>query len=574
MRMLRTAAVAFGLLLTLAQAAAEPGHYLVFSVTAEGRFELQSLTAVELHAVQQGVQAKALGPGRRFDDGRMRVHARSYRAGRLVSADAIDLQGRLRRETVDRAGAVRTLELRDPAPSFVLRLARSIEQLELDAGGAPQRFDLTRLSQEAERLPLASWAREQAIRSRVQTKGLQGSPGNRVDLLLMGDGFTAAETAAFASQAAAVRDDFFAISPYREYAPLVNVSELFTASAQSGADHPPFVQGCSSAGCCNDSEAQADPRAGQFVDTAFDASFCSFQVHRLLTINSAKAFTAAAAVPDWDKILMLVNDPVYGGSGGEIPVTSAEPFAVLILIHEYGHSFTGLADEYSFANPGFPTCSDLAGSSPCEPNVTDQTDPARVKWRHWFSPGLPIPTPVGNAGVGLFEGARYFSTGMYRPVDVQCQMNTPAAESFCPVCSEAYALRLYGGGFGQPSEGIDLIEPGTATPATATPVDYLTGNTQRFSAELVLPLIDGIEVQWLLDGQPVAGADSNRFDFSTLNLEPAKRTLELRVSDHSRFLQAASAGERAVHRRQWTLRIARGVDPERVFYDGFEPRPP
>ena len=76
--------------------------------------------------------------------------------------------------------------------------------------------------------------------------------------------------------------------------------------------------------------------------------------------------TAAANVPDWDKILVLVNDSEYGGSGGTLGVGTTHSAAVQIMQHEFGHSFTKLADEYETAYPGFPACSDLTAPGNCE----------------------------------------------------------------------------------------------------------------------------------------------------------------------------------------------------------------
>ena len=101
------------------------------------------------------------------------------------------------------------------------------------------------------------------------------------------------------------------------------------------------------------------------------------------------------------------------------------------MIHEFGHTFTGLADEYDSPYPGYPPCTDLLAQT-CEANVTNQTIAASVKWRDLFTPGIWIPTPSGTPGIGLFEGARYQSTDMYRPAD-QCEMRQLGVE-FCSVC--------------------------------------------------------------------------------------------------------------------------------------------
>jgi hypothetical protein len=122
-----------------------------------------------------------------------------------------------------------------------------------------------------------------------------GDPANRLDMLIMGDGYTAAERAKFESDAADIAAGFFSITPLREYRNYANVTTLFVPSSQSGADQPAFDADCSQFDrvqtCCGDSTAFG---AGAVtVDTAFDATFCSFNVQRALTVDDAKVFAAA-----------------------------------------------------------------------------------------------------------------------------------------------------------------------------------------------------------------------------------------------------------------------------------------
>ena len=250
--------------------------------------------------------------------------------------------------------------------------------------------------------------------------GLSGDPANRLDVLVVGDGYTAAETALFEQDANAFSQAFFSISPYAEYQNFVNIHRLFVASNESGADHPAYSGSCSANDptCCGDATAAGDPLAGTFVDTAFSAHFCSFNIHRLIGVDYGAVLTAASAVPDWDFVFVLVNDATYGGAGGGIAVASTHPSSADVVRHEFGHTFTDLADEYESAFPGFPACDDVVSSS-CEANVTNDATPSTLKWRDWVQGAVPIPTPENDPlysdVLGAFEGARYQSTGMYRP---------------------------------------------------------------------------------------------------------------------------------------------------------------
>ena len=446
--------------------------------------------------------------------------------------------------------------------SFVLRIPLDeAEAVTFATTGAMQRFDLAALAAQSQWLSLAS--RMPAMQ--VDRAPLAGDPANRVDMLVMGDGYTSAQQGLFDGDAMILHDAFFNLTPYKEYQSFVNWTTGFVASSQSGADHPPYQAGCTTSACCADSDAQTDPLAGQFVNTAFGAKFCTSQIHRLLTVSNGAVLAAAAAYPDWDKIVVVVNDSVYGGSGGNLSVTSTNAQANQIVLHEYGHSFSDLADEYSSPYPGYPPCSDISGSAPCEANVTNQTSAGLVKWSSWFTPANPIPTPAGTPGVGLFQGARYLSAGMYRPVDTQCLMQF-LGKPFCPVCRQEYVRTLYRGGWGAPAGGIDLIEPGSESPATASPVVYAVGSSQPFSATLLQPTIGTLDVQWLLDGNPIGGATSPSYVFSQAGATPATRTLQLRVRDLTSYVSAQMAGSLLEHTRSWTIH----VDNDVIFRNGFD----
>lgn len=169
-----------------------------------------------------------------------------------------------------------------------------------------------------------------------------------------------------------MHDAFFGTTPFKEYQSFVNWTTGFVASNQSGATHPPYQAGCTQSTCCGDTGAQADPLGGQSVDNAFDSGFCYQQVQRLLVANTGKVLAAAASYADCDAIVVIVNDPVYGGSDGRLAVSSTHPSANRIVLHEYGHSFKKLADEYYYAQGGVSCCSDVSGDTLCE-----ATSPAR-----------------------------------------------------------------------------------------------------------------------------------------------------------------------------------------------------
>jgi PKD repeat protein len=424
------------------------------------------------------------------------------------------------------------------------RLRLTVVRDDVPAPAAAE-FDLASLSASAARLPLASFA------SRLpQASPLVASSGNRLDLLVMGDGYMASEQAKFNTDAANVFATFFNMTPYKEYASYVNTATLFTASAQSGADHPPYSASCASVQlptCCADPTMNTDPLRGTFVNTAFDATYCSFNTHRNLGINNSKVMTAAAAAPDWDKILVVVNDATYGGSGGPIGVVSTHALAVNIAQHEFGHSFTRLADEYSAAFPGYPPCSDVAGPAACEPNVTDQTLRASIKWNAWILPATPIPTTGTDPNlVGLYLGARYLAAGMYRP-QVNCIMRALGIP-FCKICAEAYVLRLYTGGWGNPSGGIRSIEPGSESPAPGN-VPLALPASLALSVGLLQPSGGTLTSAWTVNGAPAGSGASFTFRGAT----PGTYVVKLATHDGTPLVSAAAAGTKLDSSRTWTV---------------------
>lgn len=547
-------------LLASGLAAADPAHYIVFELDGEGRAQPVYYAQVDI-ALAASDTPRAKQPTAPDSE---RIVYHPLRGGVDLGERSLDVPllagGEFARDPKHGDGTIEAVRATPTQRSFVLRVPiAQADSVEFMLGGKRQRVDLGEIAARAPSLALARYATPRATQATSA-----GNPANRVDLLVLGDGYTAAQQAKFDTDAAVLHDSYFNLTPYKEYASFVNWMTGFVASSQSGADHPAYQAGCTRTTCCSDASAQDDPLAGQAVNTAFDARYCSYQTQRLLTVNTSKVFAAAAAWPNWDMIVLVVNDTTYGGSGGTMPVTSVDPDARQIVLHEYGHSFTHLADEYDYDYPGFPGCSDASGSATCEANVTDRDTVGTVKWASWFTAGNPIPTPAGSAGVGLFQGARYRMSGMYRSAD-QCLMKT-LGKPFCPVCRQEYVLSLYRGGFGEPDAGIDLIEPGSETPSPGGDLDYAARTPQRFQATLLVPSIGSLDRQWYLDGQPIAGATGASTVFQQATLLPATHTLELRVTDTTPYVSAAMSEGLLVHSRQWTLHV---ID-DLIFRNGYE----
>ena len=325
-----------------------------------------------------------------------------------------------------------------------------------------------------------------------------GPDGNRLTIVILGDGYTASNLAAgeYESDALWLGNAVEAKSPWDLLFGATNIYRIDVVSNEEGADNEIL---------------------GELKDTYLNSSFWTNGVERALALNSTgyiRAFNAADAYVgpgQWDMILVLVNSTKYGGTGGTIAVSSVNSSAPEIVIHEVGHTFADLADEYESSVPG-------AVLGDYEPNVDLDYDLANLKWAVWVEPGSPLPTPEESSWdgvVGAFEGARYFTTGIYRPW-YNCEMRS-LNRQFCPVCKEAHIYE-----FDQLNTLIDDV-----TPAPAQSLNISWPGT-LFESEPI-PL-SGLTFEWSLDGTPVAGVTSSSFQLTPGHMNGSTQTLALKIT--------------------------------------------
>lgn len=556
-----------------------PAHYFVFKYNADGTILPESYQPVRMASPMQSLSdeqvTQALNqPERNFQQLVVLLQAED---GSTVFRDVVTyspwLRGEFHGSTPGQEIDGHLIPLESTA--FVVRLPR-LEAARLIL----QDSQLTTLAEFDLVEMIATTPRIQAEAGSLTevSKVMSGLPENRVDLVVLGDGYTAAQEAQFYTDANAMLQTFFSISPLAEYENYYNLYMVATASNQSGSDHPPYSSSCGyyDPTCCGDPAMLSDPKQGQMPDTAFDSRFCAYWIHRLLVADDSQVYAAAgAAVPDWDQILLIVNDTTYGGSGGtKLAVVSMHSQAVQIAQHEYGHSFANLADEYTSAYPGYPPCSDVPGSpSPCESNVTDITVREQIKWYPWILDDTLIPTPnnpIYQGLVGLFEGARYQTTGMYRS-GYNCIMRA-LGQPFCQVPSQSYVLTLYEGGWGVPADGISLIEPGSTLPVSTT-IDLTHPATQVFSADLLTPVGGpSLSVTWLVDGMPITGVVTNTFTYTTSADSLGVHEIRLHVEDVTSLVNPVMAEDALMQDHIWLVDVIVPVtvsaNPMAIFADG------
>jgi len=290
-----------------------------------------------------------------------------------------------------------------------------------------------------------------------------GDPAQKVDLLLLGDGYTADEQEAFIAKARELTDILFATPPFNERMNDFNIWALAPAAAESGVSRP---------------------STNTYRDSPIGATYDAFRsVRYVLTMENKKMRRIASSTP-YDFVEILTNTDVYGGGGiyGLFSTAAANSeWAPYLFVHEFGHHFAGLADEYYTSAAVYESGGEIV--EPYEPNVTALLNPEDLKWRHLVAPNTPLPTPWPKAeyeehsiavqerrakmrtdnvseaemnelfhftkdhvdnlfstaeyknAVGAFEGAMYEAKGYYRS-EQNCLMFT-RTDNFCLVCRAA-----------------------------------------------------------------------------------------------------------------------------------------
>lgn len=250
-----------------------------------------------------------------------------------------------------------------------------------------------------------------------------GSPDSCIDVAIVAEGYTAAEAPKFYRRAAAAAEALLATEPFSRRRSGFNILAVALPSEQSGV---------------------SVPRKGVWKSTALDSHFDTFYSERYLTtLHLKKLHNSLAALP-YEHIIILANTAEYGGGGilNSYTLTAADhPLMPPVVVHEFGHSFGGLADEYFYDDQYsslYPP-----DTEPWEPNITTLAD-FKTKWSDMLPPATPIPTPTqgrDSAQIGVYEGGGYQSKGVYRAF-MDCRMKTNEAAAFCPVCRRALSRMI------------------------------------------------------------------------------------------------------------------------------------
>ena len=245
-----------------------------------------------------------------------------------------------------------------------------------------------------------------------------GDANTKVDIVIVPDGYTASQMSQFKKDCEKFKNEFFKYEPYTSHKNDFNIHAVLAPSQESGVDEP----------CRN-----------IWKNTIVSCSYWSLGSERYLMTTDNKTLRDVAANAPYDQIYILVNSTKYGGGGifnWYCTGVNSNKMAGKIIVHEFGHGFAGLGDEYV----GGSEYNDFYNKKlePADPNVTTLVN-FDVKWKDMIEPGTPIPTPATaeyKDKVGVYEGAGYMSKDFYRPMQ-DCLMNHFGCDAFCPVCQRA-----------------------------------------------------------------------------------------------------------------------------------------
>lgn len=245
------------------------------------------------------------------------------------------------------------------------------------------------------------------------------SPEKCIDVAILAEGYTLQEMQTFYEDADIACKSIFDHEPFKSMKKRFNVVAVASPSTDSGV---------------------SVPRLNEWKHTAFGSHFSTFYSDRYLTTSRVKAIHDALAGIPYEHIIILANTEEYGGGGiyNSYTLTTAHhPMFRPVVVHEFGHSFGGLADEYFYDNDVMTDTYPL-DIEPWEQNISTQVDFA-AKWKDMLSENTPVPTPAEvseNYPTGVYEGGGYSAKGIFRPAE-NCRMRTNEYTAFCPVCQRA-----------------------------------------------------------------------------------------------------------------------------------------
>jgi len=246
-----------------------------------------------------------------------------------------------------------------------------------------------------------------------------GDPSNKVDIVFLPDGYTKDEMELFKKDVQTYANYIFECSPYKENKDKINIWAVLAPSMESGVDNP---------------------GTGTWKNNLMGMSYYTQDVERYLMSLDIKTIRDVSALTPYDNICIISNSSQYGGGAIYNYYTSfpnKNNNGAYLIVHEFGHHFCALGDEYYSSEVGVEDYYKL-DVEPYEANLTTLVN-FDSKWKNMMDKDTPVPTPSTTEyknTLGAFEGGGYVPKGVYRPKQ-DCTMKTISYDNFCPVCTKA-----------------------------------------------------------------------------------------------------------------------------------------
>ncbi len=334
-----------------------------------------------------------------------------------------------------------------------------------------------------------------AQRFEVDTVSMTGDLSDRINMVFLGDGYRDSEMEKFSADVKWMINALFSKPPYSNYKSYFNCFSIKVPSEVSGAAEDP----------------------SSLINNYFGSTFNYAGIWRLVVPTRTNRINTVLAnnFPRYDQVFMIVNDSRYGGSGGWIATTTTHTDGPEICIHELGHSFAGLSDEY-WAGPQYAREN---------VNMTAINDTGRVKWKRWLT----------YKQTGIYSHTE--SPSWYRPHQ-NCEMRY-LNRQFCPVCTEATVGRI-----------LDLVSPLTGFTPSEEGFEFTVDTI--FSLDLLKPEPNTLMTNWILNGDTVShNTDTYRLIRTSLN--PGVNHLSCFILDTTAKMRDSSHTQVHLSKVNWTI---------------------
>ena len=331
----------------------------------------------------------------------------------------------------------------------------------------------------------------------VDTIYYNGGIEKYINVVILGDGYQQSEMDTFKNNAITFSNNWFQQTPFLEYK---NFFNIFTINVPS-----------------NVSGAATDP--DDLIDNYFGSSFNIGGIQRLMMpTKESKVITVLANnFPAYDQVVMLVNSPIYGGSGGWVATASTHSSSSEVAIHEIGHSFSNLGDEYW---AGFQYATEKA-------NRTEESNPELIKWKDWLN--------YNEVGIYEYEPP---GKGWYRPHQA-CKMRY-LFNPFCSVCTEQIFETIYN--FSSPLNGFSPLDTNF----------IFTNPEETFFLDLIKPNPNTLKIEWVLNGDSIV-KNTDTLRVSRSSLIQGINNLVVTVRDTSALSRKKTKGTLKQKTVRWTI---------------------